>query len=103
VGGAGKLQFARMRHQKPYPLIIFFALDGTLLNHALAERLGAKEFLLRHQNLFKFTEQEFVQSSNLAGNCRKAYVVEKLFCYENTGNIAPRASDIKSLFNYFND
>ena len=76
-------------------MVIFFDIDGTLLDHAYAERRGATAFLHAHRDRLSFTEDEFIGVWHT--------LAEKHFDRYQTNEISfqeQRRARVRELFGY---
>lgn len=74
-------------------MIIFFDLDGTLLDHKSSEYLGVKEFYNYNKKYFKFSENEFYKAwCDISEKYFNIYLAGKLTFREQ------RIERIKGLF-----
>lgn len=82
-----------VRLEKGEVKIIFFDIDGTLLDHDRAERIGAMGFLKKHTNELQFSDTEFVKLwYNLSSKYFKKFLTKELSFKEQ------RRMRIKDLF-----
>jgi len=74
-------------------MIVFFDIDGTLVDHKFAEKAGAIQYYHKQKNVFKISETEFIKLwGDLADKYFNRYLNKELSFNEQ------RLSRIKELF-----
>jgi putative hydrolase of the HAD superfamily len=76
--------------------VIFFDIDDTLLNHNMAERNGAINFLHQHSGIIQSTEEEFIKLWNTLSNKYFLKYLTKEISFQEQ-----RRARMKGIFGHF--